>query len=492
MESKGRPDDVVADESWVGHLKRNDSIIVDLFHGQFKSKITCPAPACGKVSITFDPFQMISLPVPCKEISKTPIYYINTYEKGKVPEKMTLTFNGSSSVSEVKRFLAKQKQINENNLEIYSIQNFAIKEKIPEDKDIKYLIECPGFPFVYDLNSADSDDMGLLQLSISQETSWFYDSKDISYPRMKSVPLKTVMNELHLIVYEMMKPYVTKLWENGSFMNGALNNNNNLNQEYENKIYKDSVYKLAYLSSTSKEKENKRKSGCLLCGKTSCKNCKVPYEANGTTVRDICEDGVLRLEMKFSKNIKKETLELNVYKEVEIKNQESALDNHTISIYDCITQFIQAERLEKGNEWYCSSCKEHKQAYKKMDIYKTSNFLILHLKRFKSSRVSSYGSYFGFTSSTKKINSLISFPLQGLDLCNYILDKKSSSLYDLYAVSNHYGSLEGGHYTAFALNEYDHRWYEFDDAHLRRLSEKDVVTSAAYMLFYRRQETTKN
>lgn len=28
-----------------------------------------------------------------------------------------------------------------------------------------------------------------------------------------------------------------------------------------------------------------------------------------------------------------------------------------------------------------------------------------------------------------------------------------SALYELYAISNHYGSLGGGHYTAFAKNE---------------------------------------
>jgi len=33
IESNNRPDIVVAKESWVNHLKRNQSIIVDLMHG---------------------------------------------------------------------------------------------------------------------------------------------------------------------------------------------------------------------------------------------------------------------------------------------------------------------------------------------------------------------------------------------------------------------------------------------------------------------------
>ena len=37
----------VADEAWHVHKQRNDSFIVDLFQGQFKSKLVCPV--CGKV-----------------------------------------------------------------------------------------------------------------------------------------------------------------------------------------------------------------------------------------------------------------------------------------------------------------------------------------------------------------------------------------------------------------------------------------------------------
>ncbi|KAK1287055.1 Ubiquitin carboxyl-terminal hydrolase 8 [Acorus calamus] len=58
----GRPDDEVADEYWANHLARNDSIIVDLCQGQYRSTLVCPV--CKKVSVTFDPFMYLSLPLP--------------------------------------------------------------------------------------------------------------------------------------------------------------------------------------------------------------------------------------------------------------------------------------------------------------------------------------------------------------------------------------------------------------------------------------------
>jgi ubiquitin carboxyl-terminal hydrolase 4/11/15 len=38
----------IAQETWKGHARRNDSIIADLFQGMYKSTLTCPD--CGKVS----------------------------------------------------------------------------------------------------------------------------------------------------------------------------------------------------------------------------------------------------------------------------------------------------------------------------------------------------------------------------------------------------------------------------------------------------------
>lgn len=59
-----RPDEVVAAESWSNYRKRNDSIVVDTFHALLKSTLVCPE--CDLVSVTFDPFCYLSLPLPVK------------------------------------------------------------------------------------------------------------------------------------------------------------------------------------------------------------------------------------------------------------------------------------------------------------------------------------------------------------------------------------------------------------------------------------------
>jgi hypothetical protein len=51
-----------ADDNWKVYQKRDNSMMVNLFYGQYLSKVTCPD--CDFISTKLDPFNMLSLPVP--------------------------------------------------------------------------------------------------------------------------------------------------------------------------------------------------------------------------------------------------------------------------------------------------------------------------------------------------------------------------------------------------------------------------------------------
>lgn len=59
-------------------------------------------------------------------------------------------------------------------------------------------------------------------------------------------------------------------------------------------------------------------------------------------------------------------------------------------------------------------------------------------------------------------------------------------MYNCFAVSNHYGGLGGGHYTAYCKMD-DGSWHLFDDSHVCPAEASRVQSPAAYVLFYRRQ-----
>ena len=88
---------------------------------------------------------------------------------------------------------------------------------------------------------------------------------------------------------------------------------------------------------------------------------------------------------------------------------------------------------------YCPYCKEHRQASKKLDLWRLPEVLVVHLKRFLYSR-----------SMKHKLETFVNFPIHEFDLTRYVARKNGIQrhLYELYAVSNHYGSMGSGHYTA--------------------------------------------
>ncbi|KAK3095287.1 hypothetical protein FSP39_012811 [Pinctada imbricata] len=49
---------------------------------------------------------------------------------------------------------------------------------------------------------------------------------------------------------------------------------------------------------------------------------------------------------------------------------------------------------------------------------------------------------------------------------------------------NHFGTMDGGHYTAYCKNPNTQRWYKFDDDMVMDMSESDIKTSAAFVLYY--------
>jgi len=60
-DSEEIPDEELSKRFWAGFLARNQSIIVDLMYGQLKSTVRCLE--CHNISISFDPFLTLSLPI---------------------------------------------------------------------------------------------------------------------------------------------------------------------------------------------------------------------------------------------------------------------------------------------------------------------------------------------------------------------------------------------------------------------------------------------
>ncbi|KAK7113174.1 hypothetical protein V1264_012513 [Littorina saxatilis] len=159
----------------------------------------------------------------------------------------------------------------------------------------------------------------------------------------------------------------------------------------------------------------------------------------------------------------------------------------TVSLNECFQLYTQEEKLAGDDAWLCSFCKKpQKGATKTLGLWSLPEVLVLHLKRFKQTGM-----------RRNKLNTLVEFPLENLDMSPHVVPHRQAVTdpdhvtYDLIAVANHYGNMNGGHYTAFSRNTVDGMWQEFDDRQVRPLGERQVVSKAAYILFYQRRSLSK-
>lgn len=88
-------DEQLANEHWQRHKQLNDSILTKLFYGQYKSKLVCPK--CSKVSITFDPF--LYLPIPLTKNKIVYNFYLFPLDCEKPPERMSAKLPQGSKFS---------------------------------------------------------------------------------------------------------------------------------------------------------------------------------------------------------------------------------------------------------------------------------------------------------------------------------------------------------------------------------------------------------
>lgn len=159
------------------------------------------------------------------------------------------------------------------------------------------------------------------------------------------------------------------------------------------------------------------------------------------------------------------------------------------SLYQCMDAFVREEVLEKGNAWHCPKCKKPRRSTKRLSLARLPPVLIIHLKRF---------TFRGPASN--KIETPVVFATDALDLSNFMPpplppgasvrgipiseSQRPPYLYDLFAVTHHFGTLHSGHYTASVRTQ--GIWYYCDDSRITP-SDAQIQTSSPYVLFFSRR-----
>jgi ubiquitin C-terminal hydrolase len=154
---------------------------------------------------------------------------------------------------------------------------------------------------------------------------------------------------------------------------------------------------------------------------------------------------------------------------------------YKLTLEECLQEFVSLEVLE--DLWLCprDDCKERTKASKQLQLTSLPPVLIIQLKRFSHKN-----------GLRHKLDTLVEYPLNGLSLSGQ-LPSSEQTIYDLIAVSNHVGSIYGGHYTAYARQDVNtEKWYKFDDSYVSTVYySNDLVSRDAYLLFYIKRNNQK-
>ena len=142
------------------------------------------------------------------------------------------------------------------------------------------------------------------------------------------------------------------------------------------------------------------------------------------------------------------------------------------SIEQLLDYYFQEEEIYF--EAKCENCRKKRNHLKEVKFTQPPNILILSLQRIDW--------------KTKRKNDCTVEFSEELNIKKYIDEEcghGNEYNYSLYAIGNHSGSINFGHYYAYIkLN--NTTWYEFNDSMVRKIGNIKTRSSAAYTFFYKK------
>ena len=474
-----------AEKCWQVYMKNNSSYISHIFHGQFFSKIICSE--CNYKSISCNSFDMLNLDIPDEKknfINFSGFFMHFSYQ---FPiYRFLFEIDKNENFYNIFKFVISKINQNNNilNLEFnHCLACFVKNKKIVEFinhksnlKAIDLLDKNKGLFFIIRIYEPKISKLIFLKkhfflenkiknkLNCNKVNLFFFMSGNyIGIQKIIAVPSNFFISELYFIVYYIIR---FNLIQSFFIDKDKLIQNSQQNQNYTN--YLKNEFNEFFFNT----KNWQEWIFVILINDNEIINLESSYNIFQNVFGNL-----LDIEIHFNSSKIKQIPKLKYFQDLNLKNNN--LQKNNISLYNCLDFFIKEEKLDKDNKWLCPKCKLHINAILQTKIQKSPEILIIHLKRFKTF----------FKNNTLKIEKhqeFINFPLQNFNLEKYLVYYKGNFIYKLYAVINHYGNFQKGHYTAICQNHVNMKWYFYNDDKISEIKEEDIISEFAYVLFYRK------
>ena len=496
-EQREKESDILASQRIYSYnLKRDNSIIIDLFNGQFQNTIKCTT--CFKEFKKYESFNNISLPIP-EEHNHYIIKFFTTLKC----KYITININSETTFEDL----------------IINASKYLSKNILNSIKEAQKSKQSPEY-----INALLKQNIDIIKLDKNKIINIIYSQPDDENEIQKNYKKKLkpyINNEEEIVLYEreIIPEYLLNIYvypittdpkddDNINFLSYPIvfsvkhdltfENLEKLINEKLSHIFLENInIKNRHLIDLHILHSNKNMNTGILKLIKSYKKC--PFCNNDYSEKKYCP-----LYFYFNKNdIVSKLFKYSKYSEPIIILARSSYydlnkevypgynfeENNTLNkyknIYDSLNQFGKPEILGEDNLWDCPQCSTKRKISKWMRVFRAPNYLIIQLKRFKKKS----NSFFNFLESDKN-ETFVSFPMKNLDLSNYMDGpEKDKCIYNLYAIINHINNFGVNHFTAYCRN--NKKWVEYDD-HKINYDIENPVTKEAYILFYIKKNIDEN
>ena len=524
---------IAAARAWDAHKRRNDSLVLDTFYGQFQS--TCVCPRCNRVSMSFDTFNHVSLEIPPNNLAWSMVtipVLVHFYDGTRKPVRYGINLRNQSTISELKLAVSKLAQIPVTKLVLTDVYENSIHKLLEDNKHISIIRPNEDFIVAYEVTPYTVTNT--VHIIVSQSLQMRISSSNSANEGGNSTSNDATMNDGSIENGDSLKripiglPFMTSMDAN----NGSCHDIwqliwNNVRRMVEGTEDGTGVVEIEGVEGACDDAAHHcrleealtihvvdpkgRPRHVFQTEEDDRKTSVIPKKSKillSDVLGEDCAESFLFLNLVWTSPTvcnKKEGIVINPNRFLECDDHPSFIESirqqkkssstkEGVTLHQCFQSFSKPERLDVNNMWYCSKCSEHVQALKTMKLWKLPNILVVHLKRFE----------FKHALRRDKLGTFVDFPLTGLNMDPHCAGRKSDegnngfvdnnipADYDLFAVVNHYGRMGFGHYTAFAMendddyNDYG-KWNVFDDSIVSPIPSNEIPSSAAYILFYQRR-----
>ncbi|XP_074168034.1 ubiquitin carboxyl-terminal hydrolase 43 isoform X2 [Sminthopsis crassicaudata] len=485
---------------------QRQSFVQNHFQAQYRSSLTCPH--CQKQSNTFDPFLCVSLPIPSCQTRSLNVTLVFQSKSQKFL-RIGLAVPLFSTVATLRKMVAEESKIKANEVVLVELSSNGFQRSFFDEEDLNTISEEDN---VYAFQASWSPIWGVpATFSDCSSNIQFIKNKGQSLPQMPALSTESWSSGNGSKVLILLCNLVGSGPKAKRFGPPLL-----LREDRAiswDQLQQQVFNKMRYLI---KQEVPVQSLGSLfavrvvglsnICSYLSPQDSRPLFHWAVERSLKLSKPGSpphIKLAVEWDRNTK-QLLFGNIQEEVvqdapSVQLQQQAHQQPSCTLNECFQLYTKEEQLAPDDAWKCPHCKVLQQGMVKLSLWTLPDILIIHLKRFCQ-----------VGGRRNKLSTLVKFPLYGLNMAPHVAKRNFGQeclnswpsweqasclpnscsldfLYDLYAVCNHHGSMQGGHYTAYCRNSLDGQWYSYDDSTVEPVLEDEISTQGAYILFYQKR-----